>query len=195
MFVAARSAKRPGSDTFILRICGTSSGMRSTSSASVSAAATTRATRSSSSAGSAGVSCAALIAAIGVGVRLLDRLDRDAAKPLQRDLHRVARQIDSLVHARGDADAADELAELDRLVVVARSRRRARRSAPAPRSRAAARGSPARPSARRSCRADRRSSSASAISGSAGGSSDLRMSSLRWLRAMLRRRGRLVKDV
>ena len=56
MFVAARSANRPGSETFILRIAGTSSGMRSTMFASDSAAVTTRVTRSSTSAGSGGVS-------------------------------------------------------------------------------------------------------------------------------------------
>jgi len=67
MFVAARSANRPGSETFILRIAGTSSGIRSTSSASVSADDTTRVTRSSSSDGSGGVSRAARMFAIGNG--------------------------------------------------------------------------------------------------------------------------------
>ena len=92
MFVAARSANRPGSETFILRIAGTSSGMRSTSSASVSAADTTRVdevvelrrigrrlARRRESRRS------------GYGLRLLDLVDDDAPQPLQRDLHRVAR--------------------------------------------------------------------------------------------------------
>jgi hypothetical protein len=43
----------------------------------------------------------------------------DSPAPLQRDLHRVARQVDALVHARRHAHAPDELAGLDRLVVVA----------------------------------------------------------------------------
>jgi hypothetical protein len=51
---------------------------------------------------------------MGVGLHLVDVLDGDAAQPLQRDLHRVAGQVDALVHARGHADLADEAARIDR---------------------------------------------------------------------------------
>jgi hypothetical protein len=55
-----------------------------------------------------------------VGAVLRRSLDRDAPQPLQRDLDGLAGEVDALVHARGDADAADELVRVDRLVVVAR---------------------------------------------------------------------------
>ncbi len=50
---------------------------------------------------------------------LRDLVDDDAPQSLQRDLHRVAGQIDALVHARRDADASDEPLRVDRLVVIA----------------------------------------------------------------------------
>ena len=50
---------------------------------------------------------------------LLHLVDDDAPQSLQRDLHRVARQIDALVHARRDADASEKSLRVDRLVVVA----------------------------------------------------------------------------
>ena len=120
MFVAARSANRPGSETFILRIAGTSSGMRSTSSASVSAGGHDARDE--------------IVDLRRIGGRLArrrassrsdtDRAARcssidDAPQSLQRDLHRVAGQIDSLVHARRDADASEESLGVDRLVVIA----------------------------------------------------------------------------
>ena len=55
----------------------------------------------------------------GIRVGLLHLVDDDAAQALQRDLHRVARQIDPLVHARRDADASQETLRVDRLVVIA----------------------------------------------------------------------------
>ena len=54
-----------------------------------------------------------------IRIALLDALDDDAPQPLQRDLDRVARKVDPLVHARRHADAADERAGIDRLVVIA----------------------------------------------------------------------------
>jgi hypothetical protein len=58
---------------------------------------------------------------LGHGERLLllDGVDGDAAQPLEGDLHRVAGEVDALVHARRDAHAADELDVVHRLVVVA----------------------------------------------------------------------------
>ena len=53
------------------------------------------------------------------GLGLADLLDDDAPQSLERDLDGVARQVDALVHAGGDADPADELLGVDRLVVVA----------------------------------------------------------------------------
>ena len=41
----------------------------------------------------------------GVGLGLLHVLDHDPLHALQRDLHRVPRQVDALVHARGHPDA------------------------------------------------------------------------------------------
>ena len=54
-----------------------------------------------------------------VGFRLLHSVDHDAPQSLQRDLHRVARQIDPLVDACRDANASEESVRVDRLVVVA----------------------------------------------------------------------------
>jgi hypothetical protein len=81
MFVAARSANRPGSETRLAR---------------------------------------RLDGGDRVGVDLLDGIDRDPPEPLEGDLDRVAGEVDPLVDAGGDADPADELVGLDRLVVVPR---------------------------------------------------------------------------
>src|SRR6185312_1545474 len=48
------------------------------------------------------------------------RLDHDAPQPLQRDLNRVAWQVDALVHARRHAHAPHEGVRVDRFVVIAR---------------------------------------------------------------------------
>ena len=51
--------------------------------------------------------------------RLIDALDGDAPQSLQRDLHRVAGQVDALVHAGGDTDLADELLRVRRVFQLA----------------------------------------------------------------------------
>jgi hypothetical protein len=55
----------------------------------------------------------------GEGLILLDVVDDDPAQPLQRDLHRVAGEIDALVHTRGYTHTAHETRRVDRLIVVA----------------------------------------------------------------------------
>ena len=45
-------------------------------------------------------------------------VDDDPPQALQRDLHGVARQVDSLMHAGRDADPPDELLGVDRLIVI-----------------------------------------------------------------------------
>ncbi len=54
----------------------------------------------------------------GVRFQLVDRIDGDAAQPLQRDLHRFAGQIDALVHAGGHTDPADEPGRVYGVVAV-----------------------------------------------------------------------------
>lgn len=54
-----------------------------------------------------------------VGVQALDVVDHDAPKPLERDLHGLAREIDSLMHSRSHAHTSDEFPVLDGLVVIA----------------------------------------------------------------------------
>jgi hypothetical protein len=93
--------------------------MRSTRSASVSAADTTRATEVLELRRLRGRLARGLDRGDRVGLRLLDRLDRDPAKPLESDLDGVTGQIDPLVHARRDPHSTDELSGLHRFVVVA----------------------------------------------------------------------------
>ena len=49
---------------------------------------------------------------------LVDPLNHDAPQPLQRDLNGVARKVDPLVHARRNANAADEPLRVDRILMV-----------------------------------------------------------------------------
>ena len=55
----------------------------------------------------------------GERVHLIDRVDRDATQALERDLDRVARQVDALVDAGGHADTTDEIMGIDRVIPVA----------------------------------------------------------------------------
>ena len=55
----------------------------------------------------------------GERVHLVDRVDRDASEPLQRDLDRIAGQVDPFVHPGGHAHASDEVVRIDRVVPVA----------------------------------------------------------------------------
>ena len=54
----------------------------------------------------------------GERVHLIDRVDRDAAEPLQRDLDRIAGQVDPLVYAGGYADASNEVVRIDGVVPI-----------------------------------------------------------------------------
>ena len=56
----------------------------------------------------------------GERIDLIDGVDRDAAKTLERDLHRVAGQIDALVHAGGHPNASDEIVRVDRIIPISR---------------------------------------------------------------------------
>ena len=89
------------------------------------------------------------------GIGLRDSLDHDATQSLQRDLDRLAGKIDSLVHARGDADATYEPLGVEHVIMVS-----ARDHQPDDEARLLVRLEQrqilrALPFARQSCRADR----------------------------------------